>query len=126
EGALALLAQDGEDLRLRACLVRIDRAAGSDGQRRRRDRLEALVVDSGRDRALDARLEQLLEDLENRVLQGDRQRQDAVQEGGDGRQFVPEPAFVREGEAGRVLKLGEAAGRDPAGEQQHVELAQRI
>ena len=50
-------------------------------QRFRRDRLEALVVDAGRDRAFDARLEQLLEDVEDRVLQGDRQRQDAVEEG---------------------------------------------
>ena len=126
QGAVALLAQDGEDLRLGSGLVGVDRAAGSDGQRFRRDRLKALVVDSGRDRAFDARLEELLEDLEDRVLQGDRQRQDAVEEGGDGRQLVPEPALIRQREAGRILKLVQAAGRDLAGEQQHVELAQRI
>ena len=105
-GAVAILAQDGEYLRLGPGLVGVDRAAGSDRHRFRRDRLKALVVDAGRDRAFDARLEELLEDLEDRVLQGDRQRQDAVEEGGDGRQLVPEPALVRQREAGRILKLG--------------------
>jgi hypothetical protein len=68
----------------------------------------------------------LLESGEERVLQRDAQREDAVEELRDRGQFLAQRAvLVDEIEPGRVLKLAERAAFDLAGVEQLVELAQR-
>jgi hypothetical protein len=68
--------------------------------------LDADIVGAGGKRGLDARLEQLLEGGEQRVLQIDAQSKDAVEELRDRRQFLAQRSvLVGEIEAGRLLKI---------------------
>ncbi len=76
-------------------------------------------------RSFDARVEQLLEGDEEQVLHRDPERQDAVQELRDRRQFLAQRAvLVDEIEPGRVLEIAERAALDLPGVKQLVELAQ--
>ena len=104
----------------------VDRAAIGDGEGIRRQRLEADIVGPRGDRALDAGREQLFEGGEQDVLQLDGQRQQPVEEGGDGRQLVAQTALVRQPEAGRIFERVQRASFHLALEQQQIELAQRI
>src|SRR3546814_8135436 len=101
-------------------------AAVCDGQRCRRYRLDAEIVNARGDGALDLRAQQLLEHAEQEVLQVDRERQQAVEEGGDRRQLLAQAAIaVRQLEAGGVLERLQGTAVDLAGIEQDVELAQR-
>ena len=83
-----VLAPDGEKGRGGACsLMGLQDAALGDGETFGNHGLEADIVGAGRDGGFDAHGEQLLEQLEEAVLQGDRQGEHAVQEGRDRRQF---------------------------------------
>ena len=88
--------------------------------------LDADVIGAGGDRRFDAGFEQLLESGEERVLQIDAQRQHAVEELRDRRQFLAQRAvLVDEIEPGAVLEVGQRAALDLPGVKQLVELAQR-
>src|SRR3546814_9972274 len=103
-----------------------DGAAVADAQRFRRDRLDAEIVNARGDGALDLRAQQLLEHAEQDVLQVDRERQQAVEEGGDRRQLLAQAAIaVRQLEAGGVLERLQGTAVALAGIEQDVELAQR-
>ena len=87
EWLVALAPQDGEHLRLGAALrMRVDRFAAGDGQALGRHGLDAEIIGAGRNRALDAGAQKVLEHLEQGVLQRDGQRQQPVEEGRDRRQ----------------------------------------
>jgi len=84
--------------------VGVDRAALGNAEALGGQRLDADVVGEGRQRGFDARIEEALEGGEERVLQIDPQRQDAIEELRDRRQLLAQRAvFVEEIEAGRVL-----------------------
>ena len=118
---------DGQKARFGArARMGVNRAAIGDGEGIRRQRLKADIVSARRDRALDARREQLLEGGEQDVLHLDRQRQKPVEEGGDRRQLVAQTTFVRQPEAGRIFERAQRASLNLALEQQEIELAQRI
>ena len=70
----AVLARDGEHMRLRARdRVRVDGPAIGDDDALRRDRLQTLVVVAGGNGAFDLRRHQLLEHFEQQVLGLDAQ-----------------------------------------------------
>src|SRR5208337_495795 len=74
----------------------------------------------------DLRLHQPLEHLEEEILQRDRQRKDAVEEGRDRRQLLLEAAvLVGEIETRRFLEARQRAAFDLAGVDELVELPQR-
>ena len=76
-------------------------------------------------RRFDAGLEQLLESGEERVLQIDAQRQHAVEELRDRRQFLAQRAvLVGEIEPGAVLEIRQRTAVNLAGVKQLIELAQ--
>ena len=108
EGVVAVLAQHPVAARLGAGRgVRVNGAALGDAEALGGQRLDADVVEAGRDRRFNARLEQALEGGEERVLQIDPQCQHAVEELGDRRQLLLERAvLIEQVEAGRVLKVG--------------------
>ena len=59
----------------------VDRLPVGDDEALGRERLQSDIIGAGRDRALDARGQQLLERREQDVLQIDGQRQQAIEEG---------------------------------------------
>ena len=84
-----VLAPDGEQRRRGArALMGVQDAALDDGEAFGDQGLKADIVGARRDRGFDARGEQFLEQLEEAVLQRDRQGQHAVQERRDRRQFL--------------------------------------
>ena len=104
-----------------------DRAALGDAKAFGGQRLDPDIVGAGRNGGLDARLEQLLEGGEKRVLHRDRQRQHAIEELRDRRQFLAQRA-VLVGQSSRPVassKFAQRAAFDLAGMQQLIELAQR-
>ncbi len=106
--------------------MRVQHAAIGDRQAFRHQRLKPGVVRPARHRGLDPRIEQLLEQLEELVLQRDRQRQHAVQERRDRRQFLDHRAFLRrQAKAGRGLEGLKAHERDRSGEDAAIELRKR-
>ena len=62
----------------------VDRAPVGDDEARGPERLQSDVVGTGGDRALDAGGEQLFEGSEEHVLQVDGEREQPVEESGDG------------------------------------------
>jgi hypothetical protein len=76
-------------------------------------RLQPEVIDPGGDGALDPlALSKLLEGREQDALHVDRQRQQAIEEGRDRRQFVLQPVVIGQAEAGRILEGPERATLD--------------
>ena len=114
---VALAPADGEDLRLRAGLrMDVERPPVGHDQALGRQRLDADVVGAGGDRALDLGAQQILEHAEQRVLQVDGQRQQAIEEGGDRRQLLAQAAvLVGQAQAGGVLERLQRAALDLAG-----------
>ena len=95
ERLVAVAACDREDPCLGAGLrMGVDRAPLGDREALGRQGLDAEVVGAGRDRPFDPRLQQTLEHAEQRVLQVDRQRQQAVEEGRDRRQILAQAAVI--------------------------------
>ena len=127
EWLVALAPQDGEHLRLGAALrMRVDRFAAGDGQAFGRHRLDAEIIGAGRDRALDAGAQKVLEHLEQGVLQRDGQRQQPVEEGRDRRQVLAQRAvLVGQPQPGRGFEGLQRAAFHLAAVDQHIELAQR-
>ena len=127
EWLVALAPQDGEHLRLGAALrMRVDRFAAGDGQALGRHGLDAMIVVAGRNRALDAGAQKVLEHLEQGVLQRDGQRQQPVEEGRDRRQVLAQSAvLVGQPQPGRGFEGLQRAAFDLAAVDQHIELAQR-
>ena len=95
-----------EHLRLGAAVrMRVDGPAAGDGQTLGRHGLDPVIIGAGRDRALDAGAQKVLEHLEQGVLQRDGQRQQPVEEGRDRRQvFAQTAVLVGQPQPGRVLE----------------------
>ena len=127
ERPVALAAQDAEHLRFGAALrMRVDRLAAGDGEALGRDGLDAEIIGAGRNRALDAGAQQILEHLEQGVLQRDGQRQQPVEEGRDRRQVLAQSAvLVGQPQPGRGFEGLQRATFHLAAVDQHIELAQR-
>ena len=104
----------------------VDRLPVGDDEALGRQRLQSDIIGAGRDRALDPRAQQLLERGEQDVLQIDSQRQQPVEEGGDRRQLVLDAVAVDKLQPGRILERLKRTIHDLAGDEQDVELAQRI
>ena len=124
---ITALLRDGQQPRLRARRrMRVDGIAICDDEALRSQRLQANVIDAAGDGALHFGVEQLLEGGEEDALKLDRQRQQAVQECGDRRQFVLDPVGVHQLQAGGGLEAFERAALDLAAHGQEIELAQRV
>jgi hypothetical protein len=107
QGPVAVLAQDAIATGLGAGRgVGVNRTALGDLEALGGQGLDADVVGAAGNRRFDTRVEQLLEGDEEQVLHRDPERQDAVQELRDRRQFFLERAvLVDKIEASRVLEL---------------------
>src|SRR5438445_3799016 len=114
ERPVALAARDREDLRLGARrLVPVDRPPIDNPEAFGPHRLDPEVVDPGSDGAFDPGAQQILEDAEERVLQVDGQRQQAVEERGDRRQVFAQRAIaVDQPQARGGLECLERTARD--------------
>ena len=104
----------------------VDRAPVSDDEAFGPEGFQTNVMYPGRDGAFDPSGQQLLEGGEQRVLQVDGQRQQAVEESGDRRQIILDAVGVGELQSGRFLERLKGATVDLAPGQKHVELTQRI
>ncbi len=104
----------------------VDRLPAGDDEALGRQRLQSDIISAGRDRALDPRGQQLLERGEQDVLEIDGQRQQTIEERRDRRQLILDAVAVGELQPGRVLERLKRAIPDLTGDQQNIELAQRI
>jgi hypothetical protein len=126
ERAVAVLARDLEEPGLRAArAVRGDRAAVDDGEALGVDGFKAHLVGTSRDRAFNLRREKFLERSEDRVLQLDLQRQQPVEEGGDGREVLAQRAVtVEEVQSRDLAEPLERAASDMTSVEPLIELAE--
>lgn len=82
--------------------------AFADGEAFSGDSLKTGITDAGRDCGFDAGGEEFLEQLEELVLERDRQGENAVQECGDRRQFIEQSPFAGDkAKPGGILESAE-------------------
>src|SRR5258708_2372227 len=104
----------------------INRLPIGDDETLGRQRLQSDIIGAGRDRALDPCAQQLLERRKQDVLEIDSQRQQPVEEGSDWRLLVLDAVVMGELHPGRILERLKRTIPDLAGDEQQIELAQRV